>query len=244
MQGYAKSILLLVQILGALSFLLLPIVPLHFLWVTLIVYFFTTCIGGTITYHRLFSHRAFRPRKWFKFLGLISGVWGLYGSPIAWASVHRSHHAHVDTPQDPHSPLYQPWWRVQWLSMMSIPQMRNVRDLLRDPMVVFFHRHYYQLHVFIILGLILIDPKALLYAYVWPAILTWNLASSVNWLGHVVGYRNFNTRDNSRNNPLLGIVVFGEGWHNNHHAHPRRYSFREKWWEIDPSEYVIRLIKY
>lgn len=229
-----------VLFLSAASFALLPWIGYRYLLYSLLVYFLTACIGGTITYHRLLSHHAFAAPAWFKYFGLACGTWGLYGSPIAWAAVHREHHVHQDTPDDPHSPLFKPWWEVQFLSSAAPANLRLVPDLLRDPALVFVHRHYFKIHFVILLTLAAVKPAAILYLYLWPAFLTWNLASLVNTLGHQIGYRNFATRDNSRNLWPLGILVFGEGWHNNHHARPGRYSFAHRWWELDIGALVIR----
>lgn len=235
--------LLGVQAFGLLSFAFLFIVPTSKLGITLVVYFLAACIGGTITYHRLLSHRAFIAPLWFKYLGVLCGVWGFYGSPIAWSATHREHHRHVDTENDPHSPHHQPWWRVQWLTMLHRPKLRVVPDLMKDDFLVFVHRNYFKIQILIAAILVLLDPWALLYAYIWPATLVWNLASLVNFAGHKWGYRNYQTRDTSTNIWWLGLLVFGEGWHNNHHARPSNFSFRKNWWEFDFSEWVIRAVR-
>lgn len=207
------------------------------------VYFLIGCVGGTVTYHRLLSHRAFRAPRWFRIFGSLCGVYGFYGSPLAWASVHRDHHRWSDTEKDPHSPLFKPWWDVQIFSFLYTPRFRNIPDLTADPFLRFVHKHYLKIHVGIILILVAIDPFAVFYAYLWPAFFIWHFASSVNVLGHLTGYRNFQTKDSSRNNWWLSLLVFGEGWHNNHHAHPARASFSSKWWEIDPGNWIVNLVK-
>lgn len=242
-QNLDKYLITGLQLVAAFSLLALPTATTFELLIATMSYFFMACIGGTITYHRLISHKAFKSPQWFKILGLLCGAWGGYGSPLSWAAVHREHHRFVDLPQDPHSPLHKSWWQVQWLSALEKPNLRYVPDLFLDKLTIFFHRNYLRLHLLLVILIALISPRALLYAYLWPAFFVWNLASLVNVLGHRVGYRNWETKDSSQNNWILGILVFGEGWHNNHHAKPNRFSFRKNWWELDISEWVIRLIR-
>lgn len=232
-----------IQTIAFISFTYLFWIPLEKLYITALVYFLITCIGGTITYHRLLSHKSFKTNKIIKYFGVLCGVWGAYGSPLAWVAIHRKHHRYADTEKDPHSPLFKKWWQVQWLSIFENVNLSYVPDLRKDKFLRFLHKNYGRIHLIIWLVLILIDPAAFLYAYLWPAFLVWNLASLVNTLGHQFGYRNFEVNDNSKNNWWLAILVFGEGWHNNHHRYPTRFTFKEKWWEFDISEWIIRLIR-
>ena len=212
------------------------------LLVTAFVYTLTACVGGTVTYHRLLSHRSFKAPRWFEVLGILIGVYGLFGTPLNWVAIHRQHHSHTDCPTDPHSPLYQPWWQVQWLSLLAKPNLRYTQDLISDKFLVWIQRNYLKIHSVIIISWISLKPSYLLYAYLWPSFLVWNFASMTNTVCHKFGYRNFETLDSSKNVWWLSILVFGEGWHNNHHAHPSRPSFSKKWWEIDLGALIIRCV--
>lgn len=236
-------LLFLVLILGGLSFLFLPYIGFDKILITLVVYFFTTCIGGTILYHRYLSHKSFVCPKWFFYFASLCSVWGLYGTPLAWAAIHRQHHQSTDTEKDPHSPLFKRWWEVQFLSSLETPNLMLIQDLTRNKFLVFLHKRYLLIHLVITIALLLISPAMFLYLYLWPAFLTWNIASLTNNLGHTYGYRNFETNDASRNFWPLAILVFGEGWHNNHHANPGKYSFKQKWWEFDIAGSIIGFIK-
>jgi fatty-acid desaturase len=206
------------------------------------VYFFTACVGMTMTMHRWLSHRSWNPPAWFQTLGLASATWGLMGSPIAWVALHREHHQHADQEKDPHSPLHHPWWKVHFLTMFQPAQGADTRDLLRMKFLVFIHRHYVAIHLAILLLLAAWGWKWLVCLYLAPAALTWHSGGIVVSLNHLFGYRNFATGDNSRNNLITGFVTFGEGWHNNHHAKPARASFSQHWWEIDLGGILIHLL--
>ena len=93
-----------------------------------------------------------------------------------------------------------------------------------------------------VISLLIINPIMLAACYLVPAAILWNAGSFINTLTHMVGYRNFNTADNSTNIPILGYLMWGEGWHNNHHAHPNNPSFKEKWWELDVGGWFIKKI--
>jgi stearoyl-CoA desaturase (delta-9 desaturase) len=209
--------------------------------VSFAVYFFTGCLGMSMTYHRLLSHRSWQAPGWFKYVGVICGSLGLTGSALAWASVHRTHHRFSDQIRDPHSPHQEPWWKVQFLSMYHRPDLRTARDLLQDSFIVWTHRHYLGLQVLYISLLLVISPFAVVYAYLVPAAILWQAGSSVNTIGHLFGYRRFATGDQSRNNVALGFLLWGEGWHNNHHRNPSAKSFSRHWLELDISHILIRL---
>lgn len=208
------------------------------------MYFVTGCLGMSVTYHRYWSHSSWRAPRWFEILGTLAGTLGLTGSALGWIAIHRDHHRSTDRPSDPHSPLHQSFLRVQYLSMFQRPHLFFVRDLIRDPLLRFTHRHYFAIQL-IFVGLIacLLGPFSVIYLYLFPAAILWNAGSLINNFGHGWGYRNFNTRDHSRNNPLLGFFMWGEGWHNNHHAYPSRSCFGVKNWELDISALMIRLLE-
>ncbi len=239
-----SHILLLLQIMAHLGLAHLLFYGSLFQWaVAFSIYFLTGCLGMSITFHRLLSHKSFKSPRWFKNLGIALGTIGLTGSAIAWVAVHREHHCHPDKTGDPHSPNISPWWQIQFFSMYHKPRLRIVKDLLKDPYIVFFHRHYLAIQALYVLPLFILSPYSVVYAYLAPAALLWHGGSFINTLGHIWGYRNYKTRDNSKNNPILGILMWGEGWHNNHHARPNYKSFRRKFWELDLSAAIIHFIE-
>jgi fatty-acid desaturase len=212
-------------------------------FLTAIVYFITGCFGMTMTYHRLLSHKSWSAPRWFKIIGTLCGTYGLSGSSIAWVAVHREHHHHTDNINDPHSPRHKGFARVQWLSMFERPNPRYAMHLIRDPFHAKLHQFYFVLHAVLLVGWYLIDPMLMLSCYLVPAAILWNAGSFINSLTHMIGYRNHSTNDDSSNIMWLGYLMWGEGWHNNHHNSPSKPNFGEKWWEFDIAYWFITLIE-
>jgi fatty-acid desaturase len=226
--------------------------------------------GVTIGYHRLLTHRGFSCPKWFEHMLAIFGMCNLQDSPARWVAIHRLHHQHSDHQPDPHSPLANFLWsHVGWVIYRhreldrTSHYERYVRDLLRDPFYLRMERKGGWFFVFAAHAL-LITLAGALYGfvvggsgaeslrvaaswYVWAVAVrtvfvlhgTW----AVNSLTHVAGYRNYETRDNSRNNWLVALWSHGEGWHNNHHAQPRAARHGHRWWEFDMSWYMILIME-
>ena len=127
--------------------------------------------------------------------------------------------------------------------MFETPKPRYALHLIRDSFHMFLHRWYFVLHGLIAVTWFVIDPMLLLSAYLVPAMILWNAGSFINTLTHMFGYRNYETSDNSTNIPLLGVLMWGEGWHNNHHANPNDPNFQHKWWEFDMGGWFIKLLE-
>jgi stearoyl-CoA desaturase (delta-9 desaturase) len=210
---------------------------------TLTIYFFTGCFGMTMTYHRLLSHKSWRAPRWFEIFGTLCATYGLTGSSIAWVAIHREHHHHTDDKEDPHSPHHKGFINVQWFSMFEKPNPRYSAHLLRDQLHVLIHKWYVLIHICILSLLLYISPGVAISCYLAPAALLWNFGSAINTLTHMIGYRNYNTKDNSTNIWWLGYLMWGEGWHNNHHNQPNNPSFKKKWWELDVGHALICLIR-
>lgn len=199
-------------------------------------------LGLTLGYHRLFSHASFRPRPWLRYTMAMLAIQTFHGGPIAWAAVHRKHHAHSDQEGDPHSPRHNFWWaQCLWLihehPLRVDPglKQRYCADLLADRGLVWIDRLNFPV---IALG------AALLYYFGGWTWLTWgffvrvvlnlHITNMVNSLCHTFGYRNYATKDHSTNHPLVSLLTFGEGWHNNHHHAPGSACLQHRWWEFDP----------
>lgn len=197
----------------------------------------------SVTYHRLISHKSFKTNNVFKIVGLFLGTVGLTGSALAWCAVHKEHHVHSDTKQDPHSPITQSFFSVQFLSMFYKPKLKYIKVFLNDPLVVFFHKNYFKINFLYALVLFIFDPFALIYAYFFPAFLLWHAGSLINSACHLYGYRNYSTNDHSKNNLVLGYLMWGEGWHNNHHRFPTAANNKVRWFELDISYFFIKMIQ-
>ena len=243
--------------LGALA------APWCFRWsalvLTMALYWLTGSIGVCLGYHRLLTHGAFqtyKPIRWL--IALIGGLSG-EGSAIDWVANHRKHHAHSDHDGDPHSPRDGAWWaHMFWLGWTIHgheyePHIRRwAPDLAKDAAMRLLGAWFIPIHV--------LSGVALLGAGYWLggfplawSFLVWGLfvrlvfVLHATWLvnsaAHMWGYRNYETTDESRNNWLVALITFGEGWHNNHHAFPRMARQGHKWWELDPTFGVIRLME-
>ena len=211
-------------------------------WVAaLTAYFLTGCLGLTVTMHRALTHRAIVLPRSLEVLFTLCGAAGGSGSSIAWAAMHRAHHAHVDTPFDPHSPE-----KLGWRLIVSVYDYdfdpRHAKDLLRDGFHLFIHRYYTVLLVFWGSALALVDVRLCVFIFLVPAFVQITVSNLTSLLTHSRGYRSYETRDHSANNPLIAVLGWGEGWHNNHHASPLRWSFSRRWWEIDPGALSIRAL--
>jgi stearoyl-CoA desaturase (Delta-9 desaturase) len=199
-------------------------------------------LGITIGYHRMLTHRSFQPHPIIKFIFLAFGSMAVEGPALEWAATHIKHHAHSDREGDPHSPVEGFWHaHMGWMFNRSFADP-NVycRNLVNDPMVVFMSRTFI---VWVILSLVI--PFAiggwtgLLWGGLVRIFFTHHITWSVNSVCHTFGKREFETRDQSRNEWVVGLLAFGEGWHNNHHAFPRSAFHGLHWWQFDLSGYVI-----
>jgi stearoyl-CoA desaturase (delta-9 desaturase) len=209
-----------------------------------LVYFFTGCFGMTMTFHRLLTHRSWNAPKWFEYFGTFCGTIGLQGSSLAWTCAHRLHHAKADRQGDPHSPAVLGFVNAHFLSMFSPINIKQ-SPVIRDKFHIFMHRYYF--HVNVLYGLILFmlgGVFAVLHFWMVPAFVLWHAGNVINTFCHTrwFGYRKYNVPDNSVNNPIMGILMWGEGWHNNHHRYQARPNIGEKWYEIDIGYMCIKLI--
>jgi fatty-acid desaturase len=236
--------------------------PWTFSWPGLVAMLFLGWLSGGIGvclgYHRLFTHRSFavvRPLRWFiAVCGSLSGQ----GSLIDWVADHRKHHALSDQDGDPHSPVDGAWWsHMLWLASAkhhSDPAHRRrwAPDLLREPALVLIDRLFLPLQLgfgVLVFGLgfwwggVGLACSLLVWGVFLRLVYVLHVTWLVNSACHMWGYRNYETRDNSRNLWWAALLTYGEGWHNNHHAHPSMARNRHRWWEFDPTFETIRLLK-
>jgi len=199
-------------------------------------------LGVTVGYHRMLTHRSFQPHPVVKFIFLVFGSMAVEGPALEWAATHIKHHAHSDREGDPHSPVEGFWHaHMGWLFNRSFADPNiYCRNLVKDPIVVFVSRTFI---FWVILSLAI--PFAiggwtgLLWGGLVRIFLTHHITWSVNSVCHTFGKREFETRDQSRNEWIVGLLGLGEGWHNNHHAFPRSAFHGLHWWQFDLSGYVI-----
>ena len=182
-----------------------------------------TGLGTSLGYHRLLTHRSFKTKPWIKAAALAAGAMAVPSRPIDWAARHLEHHAHSDHDGDPHSPIDGLLHaHVGWLfSVTPAKRDRYCRALMRDPTVMLIERTAV---VWLALGLIvpaLVDGwRGLLWGGIVRIAVHNHTMFAVNSICHAFGSQPFQTGDESRNNRLIAVLAFGEGWHNNHHAFP------------------------
>jgi len=225
-----------------------------------------TAVGITVGFHRLFTHRSFETYGWVKFVLAAVGSMAVQGSVLRWVAYHRQHHQFSDTPDDPHTPhhhgrgilgvLRGAWHaHVGWLFLPDPPDLDDyVKDLKKSRAV----RAANALWPFwIVLGLVIPGVIGGLVKMSWAGVWTgliWgglvriflvhHVTWSVNSACHLWGLRPYVSDDESRNNVIFGILALGEGWHNAHHAFPTSARHGLRWWQIDVSYYLIRLLAF
>src|SRR4051812_40425325 len=233
----------------------------------LLVAFALYIVGGSLgigmSYHRLLTHRGYKTPKWVEYFLSTCGTLALEGGPIFWVATHRVHHQNSDHEGDPHTPHDGTWWaHAGWIisgrSLHSETALlgRYAPDLTRDPVHVWLSKyHWLPLTIAgflqLALGAALAAPGHRLAGAIgmvlWGTFLRVTLGLHATWLvnsaTHLWGKRRFETRDDSRNNWWVAILTGGEGWHNNHHAHPVSARHGLAWYEFDINYYGIWLLE-
>lgn len=220
----------------------------NFTWfyflVTTVVFLIFGIVGVNAGYHRYFSHKSYRTYKPMAWCMAIIGTLATLGSLISWVAIHRYHHLHADKEEDPHSPKYIGWFKAYTYDWKRTNISKKfIRDILQDPLVMFLHRHYWKVIVCYVALLAIIDPLLVIYAYAIPATGCLNGVSAVTVISHIHGYKNHEHYDDAKNSWIASLLSLGEGWHNNHHVAPYKWKQGEKFWEIDPASWFIKLIK-
>jgi len=216
----------------------------------LAVLYALVALGVTVGFHRMLTHRSFRPHPAIKFVLLVLGSMAVEGPAIEWAATHVKHHALADREGDPHSPLDGFFHaHLGWVfeSATADPNI-YCRNLVNDPIVGFVSRTFllWAVLAFAIpfgVGGLLGGWAGAWTGLLWGGLvrqfLTHHVTWSVNSVCHTFGRREFETTDRSRNEWIVGLLAFGEGWHNNHHAFPRSAFHGLHWWQFDLSGYLI-----
>lgn len=240
-------------IFGTLTIILLcnGTIPLFYLWFTFIMWILVCGLGIAVGYHRVFSHRTHQLPVWKENIILFLATFAGQGGSIFWAALHRGyHHSHADTPKDLHSPVYLGkvnafvGWYLKITETNNPINIKYAVDLLKKPNHVFFHKNNIKILWLIPLFVAFFDWKLALTGFWLVTLIGSTQDNLVNVFGHskaCIGYRNFDTKDASHNNFLLGYLAWGQGWHNNHHYDPKSFDFgssiSKKWYEFDPARF-------
>lgn len=217
----------------------------------LIIWWISGSLGIGLGYHRLLTHRGFKVPKWLEYTLSLFGTLAVQSGPLSWVTTHRIHHAFTETEKDPHSPRFGTYWaHIGWIfrgtaqNQSEVTKKRYCPDFANDPIHRLLDRYYYVPSI--ALGLILFTiggVPMILWGIFLRTVVGWHFTWLVNSATHLWGTRRFATRDDSRNNPLIAAITFGEGWHNNHHAFPRSARHGLKWYEFDINWIQIRLLE-
>ena len=216
-----------------------------------VLYWISTGWGISLGYHRLHTHRSYKAPLWLEHFFAVCGSLTLEGGPISWVATHRVHHQKSDQPGDPHSPRDGGWWAHAGWIMFGETKHNNTRlmsryapDLAKDPFYVRLNNYHWV--PLTVLGFALLAIGGLpmmLWGICFRVVFGLHATWLVNSATHMWGGRRFHTRDDSRNNWWVALMTFGEGWHNNHHAHPTSARHGLAWYEFDPSWLTLRLLR-
>jgi stearoyl-CoA desaturase (delta-9 desaturase) len=226
-----------------------------FTWTNLIVaavlYWMAIGLGISMGYHRLHTHRGFKTSKLFEYFLAVCGTLTLEGGPIFWVAMHRQHHQHSDQPLDPHTPRVNGFWaHMGWVifgeakhndtALMS----RYAPDLARDPFYRLLTTYHWVPLTVLGFTLLAIGGWPLVnWAIFLRVVVGLHATWFVNSATHMWGRRRFATQDDSKNSWWVALVTFGEGWHNNHHAHPVSARHGLAWYEFDVTWLSLRLLQ-
>ena len=200
-------------------------------------------------YHRYFSHRAFSTSREFQFILAVAAQSTAQKSVLWWSSKHRNHHLHSDTEMDVHSPVRKGFFysHVGWIFARrhDTTDFSKVAEWTRYPELMWLHRFELAPAVALaVLCFLAAGWSGLVVGFFWSTVLVYHGTFCINSLAHVSGRKRYVTGDNSRNNWLLAIITMGEGWHNNHHAYQSSVRQGFRWWEFDPTYYLLRALSF
>lgn len=222
-----------------------------FSWKALIVaavlWYFSGSLGIGMGYHRLLTHRGYKTYKPVEYFLTFCGALALEGGPLFWVATHRVHHQNTDVEGDPHSPRDGGFWsHMGWiitgraLHNHSTALYPYVPDLRKDKFHVLLSRWHWVPTV--VVGVVLLAFGGIPYV-LWGVFLRIVVGLHCTWLvnsaTHMWGKQRFLTGDTSKNSMWVALMTFGEGWHNNHHAHPQSAKHGLAWYEIDLNWYGI-----
>jgi len=232
------------QIILVLSFIYFLFVGTWQQWIIVFVISYIRTITNTVIIHRYLAHKAFKTHKWIEYLLSFISLGGANISIISWVATHRKHHRYPDQLKDPHSPQHDSIFNIYSRFKNKNAEVIYAVDIIKSKFYMFCHRWHWAICLLIMSVCYIIEPRAVLYAWLVPNFIGWLSSSSINSFNHLdIGYRNYETKDHSNNLLITGYLVAGEGWHNNHHNDPANPNFGAKWWEFDSGWWLIKLIR-
>ncbi len=220
-------------------------------WISFALLLAANELSITCGYHRLFAHDAYEARPALKIIYLLFGAMALQNSVLLWSAGHRVHHRFIDDPmRDPYCARRGFWFsHIGWMLRnypSGEPDLSTVRDLQRDPLVMWQHRHYLPIALGMNIGVPLLIGWAcgdivgvLLLGGVLRLVVSHHLTFCINSLAHIVGVQPYTDENTARDNGVVALLTFGEGYHNFHHMFANDYRNGVRWWQWDPSKWLI-----
>jgi stearoyl-CoA desaturase (delta-9 desaturase) len=225
-------------------------------WIGFAVLLSVTELAITCGYHRLFSHATYQAHPALKVIFLLFGAMALQNSALVWSAGHRIHHRFIDDPErDPYCARRGFWFsHIGWMLRnypSGDPDLKFVRELQSDPLVAFQHRHYLALALGMNIGVPILMGWAfgdivgtVLLAGVLRLVISHHLTFCINSLAHIIGARPYSTENTARDNGVVALLTFGEGYHNFHHMFAHDYRNGVRWWQWDPSKWLISALQW
>lgn len=225
-------------------------------WALFTFFYFATGLSITAGYHRLFSHKAYQASAPVKLFFLLFGAAAFQNSCLKWSSDHRRHHRHVDTDEDPYN-INEGFFyaHMGWILLKEKPEYAdnysNAKDLTSDKLVMFQHKFYLPIAVFI--GLIL--PGLIGYMAGFPLgglalaglgrlVFVHHATFFINSLCHKLGSQPYTDKNTARDSFIMALFTYGEGYHNFHHRFQFDYRNGIKWYHFDPSKWLINALEW
>ena len=225
-------------------------------WVWFAIFLSANELAITCGYHRLFAHSAYQAHPVLKIVYLLFGAMALQNSVLLWSAGHRAHHRYIDDPQrDPYCARRGFWFsHMGWMLRnypSGQPDLSFVRDLQRDPLVMWQHRYYVPIAVSMNVGLPLLVGwlggdmiGTFLLAGVLRLVVSHHLTFFINSAAHMFGSQPYTAENTARDNAVVAVLTFGEGYHNFHHLFANDYRNGVRWWQWDPSKWFIRMMSW
>jgi stearoyl-CoA desaturase (delta-9 desaturase) len=222
-------------------------------WLVFVLFMGFCGMSITAGYHRLWSHKTYKAHPLLRAIFAVGGAFALQNDVLHWASDHRRHHQYVDNNDlDPYSARRGFWFsHIGWILRnyeSGNGGFSNVKDLQQDPILVWQHKHYLTLVLLTniglpaLLGLVHGDViGGLLLGGLLRLVLSQHLTYFINSLAHIWGHQPYSDASSARDNPLLALITYGEGYHNYHHTFQWDYRNGVKWWHFDPTKWMIKL---
>lgn len=238
--------------LSACIFALLGLfLPINFtignLLISVICFYILNILGVWITLHRYYSHNSFEFKsKYLKYFFTVLALLAGRGSVLSWVYIHKQHHRYSDGDKDPHSPSRLGYKIFGFGHYNDMEKSKTNLFLIKEivnPTQLFIHK-YYILVLLAMISPLFLNLELLYFSYILPITLVHLSQNNFNYFGHTHGYRNFETKDNSKNNIWLFPLILGEAWHNNHHANTKAVTTKIKKFEFDPASSIIKTVGY